>query len=162
MCTKSGHILISSKKYWHALTLMQTFSILFLLVLKISVAKLVYLVSKKKVQSSRSPWPVISVSAMLVVFPEMIQREVGSSVIVKRCVTEQGESITSWKVHCALPSKPTAIRSVYVVQCARSSHWSVLTLHRKDPMEWMYEGNNGRTDRSSHAHHVHQLKMWKY
>ncbi|XP_063715806.1 uncharacterized protein LOC134843590 [Symsagittifera roscoffensis] len=95
-------------------------------------------------------------------FMEMIQREVGSSVIVKRCVTEQGESITSWKVHCALPSKPAAIRSVYVVQCARSSHWSVLTLHRKDPMEWMYEGNNGRTDRSSHAHHVHQHKMWKY
>ena len=92
----------------------------------------------------------------------MIQREVGSSVIVKRCVTEQGESITSWKVHCALPSKPTAIRSVYVVQSARSSHWSVLTLHRKDPMGWMYEGNNGRTDRSSHAHHVHQHKVWKY
>ena len=29
------------------------------------------------------------------------------------------------------------------MQCATSSHWSVLTLHRKDPMEWMYGGITG-------------------
>ena len=62
---------------------------------------------------------------------EMILREIGSKVLIKKCLMEPGESITTWKVHCALSTKPLPIRSVYVIQCARNGHWFVLTLHTK-------------------------------